>query len=187
MSTSDDIVEIAKELIQTRGYNAFSYQDIAQSLKIKTSSIHYHFSKKSDLGQAVVIKYIQHFHDLLKKSDQCNFQQRWQQYLAPFAQVSEAGVKICLCGALGGEFVSLPKEIQNEVILFFDLHETWLEKFLSEGQKEGQLNFNGEARDLALHIFSSLQGALMIARTKQDLTYFKVVVNSIEDLLGFCD
>jgi hypothetical protein len=30
-------------LIQTRGYSAFSYQDVADSLGIRKASIHYHF------------------------------------------------------------------------------------------------------------------------------------------------
>ena len=41
--TAEQILDLAETLIQTRGYSAFSYQDIADSLGIRKASIHYHF------------------------------------------------------------------------------------------------------------------------------------------------
>jgi len=52
--TAEQILDLAETLIQTRGYSAFSYQDIADSLGIRKASIHYHFPSKTDLGIAVV-------------------------------------------------------------------------------------------------------------------------------------
>ncbi len=52
------IVKVAETLIQTKGYNAFSYRDIAAQVGIKTASIHYHFPTKADLGKAVVKHHI---------------------------------------------------------------------------------------------------------------------------------
>ena len=40
--TARQILDLAETLIQTRGYSAFSYQDIADSLGIRKASIHYH-------------------------------------------------------------------------------------------------------------------------------------------------
>jgi len=53
-SAAEEILDLAETLIQTRGYSAFSYQDIADSLGIRKASIHYHFPSKTDLGIAVV-------------------------------------------------------------------------------------------------------------------------------------
>src|ERR1700753_306193 len=59
--TAGQIPDLAETLIQTRGYSAFSYQDIADALGIRKASIHYHFASKTDLGIAVVDRYVARF------------------------------------------------------------------------------------------------------------------------------
>ena len=59
--TAQQILDLAETLIQTRGYSAFSYQDIADRLGIRKASIHYHFPSKTDLGIAVVDRYAARF------------------------------------------------------------------------------------------------------------------------------
>ncbi|MCG8611460.1 MAG: TetR/AcrR family transcriptional regulator, partial [Pseudomonadales bacterium] len=44
------IVELGLSLLQTRGFESFSYQDLARELGITKASIHHHFPKKADLG-----------------------------------------------------------------------------------------------------------------------------------------
>jgi len=48
---SERLLDLAQEFIQTCGYNAFSYRDLAEATGITTASIHYHFRTKSDLGR----------------------------------------------------------------------------------------------------------------------------------------
>ena len=52
------ILNVAETLIQTKGYNAFSYKDISELVGVKTSSIHYYFPAKEDLGKEVVKQHI---------------------------------------------------------------------------------------------------------------------------------
>lgn len=52
--TRENIVDKAEELIRTKGYNAFSYGDIAGVLHIRNAAIHYYFPSKADLGVSVV-------------------------------------------------------------------------------------------------------------------------------------
>ena len=42
-NTSQQILDIAQRLVQTRGFNAFSYADIANAMGISKASLHYHF------------------------------------------------------------------------------------------------------------------------------------------------
>src|SRR5215468_7490023 len=63
--TAGKILDLAETLIQTRGYNAFSYQDIADALGVTKTSIHYHFESKTDLGVAVIERYAKNFGDAL--------------------------------------------------------------------------------------------------------------------------
>ncbi len=57
MDRKEQILEVATELVQTRSYSAFSYQDLSDRLGITKASIHYHFRTKEDLGTAVAEKY----------------------------------------------------------------------------------------------------------------------------------
>ena len=61
--TREEILNCAEELLQRRGYNAFSYQHIAVQLGIRNAAIHYHFPAKEDLGVALVQRYRQRFRD----------------------------------------------------------------------------------------------------------------------------
>ena len=63
--TAEQILDLAETLIQTRGYSAFSYQDIADALGIRKASIHYHFPSKTELGIAVIDRYIARFDEAL--------------------------------------------------------------------------------------------------------------------------
>ena len=48
-----EILDVAEELLLSRGYCAFSYQDIADRLGIRKASLHHHFATKEDLGVAL--------------------------------------------------------------------------------------------------------------------------------------
>ena len=45
MTRKDQILEVATELVQTRGYSAFSYQDLSDRLGITKASLHHHFPR----------------------------------------------------------------------------------------------------------------------------------------------
>src|SRR5438270_2938070 len=67
--TAQRILDIAERLVQTRGFNNFSYADIAKELGITTASLHYHFRGKAELGQALVARYARRFGESLIQID----------------------------------------------------------------------------------------------------------------------
>ena len=46
--TAQRILDIAERLVQTRGFNGFSYADIAGALAVTKASLHYHFPTKAE-------------------------------------------------------------------------------------------------------------------------------------------
>jgi TetR/AcrR family transcriptional repressor of nem operon len=52
--TGAKVLDVAERLLQTRGYNGFSYADVAAELKITKASLHYHFACKAELGEALI-------------------------------------------------------------------------------------------------------------------------------------
>jgi len=55
--TADRVLDIAEALVQTRGYNAFSYADISRAVGVRKASLHHHYPTKADLGLALVSRY----------------------------------------------------------------------------------------------------------------------------------
>ena len=52
-------------MVQARGYNGFSYADIADMVGIRKASVYHHFAGKGDLGQEVARRYRRGFGEAL--------------------------------------------------------------------------------------------------------------------------
>src|SRR5450755_2672344 len=59
--TPSQILDVAERLVQTRGFNGFSYADIAEELGMTKAALHYHFAGKAELGEALVTRYAERF------------------------------------------------------------------------------------------------------------------------------
>src|ERR1700678_4839253 len=57
VSTRTRILDVAERLVQVRGFNGFSYADVAAELGITKAALHYHFASKSALGAALIDRY----------------------------------------------------------------------------------------------------------------------------------
>ncbi len=187
MGRAEQILNLAQELIQTGGYNAFSYQDLSGRLGIRKASIHYHFPRKEDLGAQVVRRYTTMMSDLFSALDADRNKSSWQKldaYLQPFIEVCDSQVKVCLCGVLGGELVSLPPTIQEGVAKFFSVHEEWLARLFEFGRTHCDFQFSARPVFLAKTWLAGLQGALLIARAHNDPGHFYRVVEVLKNHLA---
>jgi TetR/AcrR family transcriptional repressor of nem operon len=182
--TAGEILDIMQELIQVRGFNAISYQDIADRVGIRKASIHYHFPTKFSLGAAVIERYRNRLLAGLAAAEASGSQRAvLEAYLEPFAAFIEGGDKVCLCGALAGEFAALPKPMQEQVTQFFTEQQGWLEQLLERGRAAGELRFEGSPRSMARLCFSALQGALLVRRAQGDGQQIRDVIGTIRALL----
>ena len=167
------ILDIAESLMQTQGYNAFSYKDIAALVGVKTSSIHYYFPTKADLGKAVVKKHIDSLCDELEQlinNKKLSFKKKLELFVDGIvANTYSANRKMCLGGMLASDVLTLPEMIQKEVCIFFNRLEDWLKRLLIESISNKECSI--EKKDIKneiLLIFSLLEGALLLARLFED-------------------
>jgi TetR/AcrR family transcriptional regulator, transcriptional repressor for nem operon len=61
--TPSRILDVAERLVQERGFNGFSYADVAGELEVTKASLHYHFAGKAELGEALIGRYAARFAD----------------------------------------------------------------------------------------------------------------------------
>ena len=171
--TSQRILDVAERLVQTRGFNGFSYADIAEALDVTKASLHYHFPSKADLGKRLIERYEETFLALLKAIDATGAapREKLKRYARIYADVLRDN-RMCLCGMLASDYATLPKPMKEEVTHFFDENEHWLAAVLEQGRKSGGLAFKGSALELARVIVGSLEGAMMLARSYGDAARF---------------
>jgi len=171
--TAERILDIAERLVQTRGFNNFSYADIAGELGITTASLHYHFRGKAELGQALVNRYAERFTDSLEQIDRdlSDPRAKLDAYARLYAGVLE-GKRMCMCGVLAAEYQTLPKPMRTAVIRFFDDNQRWLTTVLAQGKTDQTLAFSGSPDDVAQSILSTLEGAMLVARPYDSLAKF---------------
>ena len=167
--TQDQILELAQTLVQQRGFNAMSYRDLASVIDIKTSSIHYYFPSKEDLGLALIRRYRDLFHSALVQIELANANVKLQ--LEQFVDLFISTVRtdrICLGGMFASDFETLPDSMKIQVRDFYKESEAWLANILKKGRDQGQLNFTGAPRIKAETIFSALEGIMISARLFAD-------------------
>jgi TetR/AcrR family transcriptional repressor of nem operon len=172
--TAERILDIAERLVQQRGFNGFSYADVAAELHITKASLHYHFAGKAELGEALIVRYAARFLEALAAIDARNGDgpAKLDAYAGLYADVLRAH-RMCLCGMLAADYETLPKPMRDAVIRFFDDNEAWLQRVLEQGRAEGRLHFAGSAADAAQLIVSTLEGAMLVARPYGDPERFR--------------
>ena len=173
------ILDVAERLAQRRGFNGFSYADIASELGVTRASLHYHFPGKADLGEALLERYARRFGEALAAADQLNDERaKLAAYADVYADVLRTE-RMCLCGMLAAEYETLPEPMQRGVARFFEENERWLERVLEEGRSRGTLAFDGSAREAANLIVSGLEGAMLVARSLGDVSRFDAAARGL--------
>jgi TetR/AcrR family transcriptional repressor of nem operon len=168
------ILDVAEELAQTRGYNGFSYADIAAKLGVTTPSLHYHFPSKADLGCALIDRYQGFFGTALAAIDQRGGTpaDKLRRYAALYDSVM-MNDRMCLCGMLAAEYATLPVAMQKGLKLFFDANERWLTAVLDSGRRAGGFQFTESSNARARVLLGALEGAMLVARSYNDPVRFQ--------------
>ena len=178
--TATRILDVAERLAQVRGFNGFSYADIAAEVGITKAALHYHFASKADLGEALISRYAVRFGEALAAIDAGTTAApaKLQGYAELYAGVLR-DQRMCLCGMLAAEYPTLPDAMQASVVSFFDQNEAWLQDVLEQGRGDGSLQFTGSSRDVARMIISCLEGAMLVARPYGDIPRFQDAAASL--------
>jgi TetR/AcrR family transcriptional repressor of nem operon len=86
---------------------------------------------------------------------------------------------MCLCGMLAAEYQTLPSPMQQAIVRFFDINESWLERVLDEGRQAGTLRHRGSARSAAQIVIGTLEGAMLVARLHDDPARLQIAADQL--------
>ena len=178
--TTSRILDVAERMLQVRGYNGFSYGDVAAELDITRAALHYHFRGKAELGQALIERYAERFAGALAHLDSTapDAATKLRGYAELYTDVLSAD-RMCLCGMLAAEHRTLPDPLQQAVYAFFASNAAWLRKVLEEGCADGSLRCPGTPEDTASMVLGTLEGAMLITRLDGDVARFTATTHQL--------
>jgi len=180
--TAGRILDAAEALVQVRGFNGFSYADVAAELGVTKAALHYHFAGKAELGEALIERYASRFLGALEEidADGTDAPHKLAAYARLYLDVLQHD-RMCLCGMLAAEYRTLPGAIHATLIGFFDDNERWLARVLEDGRDAGALRFSGPPADAARMIVGALEGAMLLARPYGDTARFEAAAAQLID------
>ena len=173
-SKVEPILDTAQRLIQQRGYNGFSFREIATEVGCTSASIHYHFPTKGDLARTVAARYRQAFSERLAQLEAFDgVGDRLRGFANLFSETLQNDRRLCLCGILASESESLPPEVLLEAKIFFDDSEAWLTSAL------GGTGYEPAAKTY----LAAMEGALLVARARHRPEEIDAVADHLVPLL----
>jgi TetR/AcrR family transcriptional repressor of nem operon len=164
--------------VQTRGFNGFSYADVAAQIGVTTASLHYHFPSKDHLGEALIERWTdRHLRALAAiETKHASGPARLDAYAQLYASMIR-GSRLGLCGMLAAEHQTLSASMRELVAIFLTANQDWLESIMSAGHTDGTLVIDGSAREAALVFLAGVQGAALVARPHRDVDCFRTIVH----------
>ena len=134
--TRSQLLDLGQHLFQTRGYNAFSYRDLAEQIGIRNASIHHHFPTKEALGLAIVARYHEWFLEWSHKKLNLSPPEKVEAFFRLYGRFVRDEGKLCPVGMLENDFHTLPPALQKSTQGLVHEIQAWLIQVLMEGRPE---------------------------------------------------
>ena len=164
-----EIMDAAEARIRAAGYSGFSFRELASDVGVKSSSIHYYFTTKEELGVAVAQRYADRFFEGLEKGAG----DRSQKLATAFDKALRGDGRVCLCGVLGAASASLPKTVALQAKSFFERALS----FLLGGEKS--TTSSKRDREWAFQILALLEGGMILSLALGNLDSFRSAAKSL--------
>lgn len=166
MDRKTELLNCAENVARRRGYDGFSYADLASEVGIRKASIHYHFPSKADLAVALIERYADTFSDALAVIDETSdiASDRLAAYVQGYRRALSGGAKLCLCVAFSISRDSLSEEALAELEAFHSNSIIWLTKTFELANKDGSVTNTGDPLEEATTLLAIVVGAQLVAR-----------------------
>jgi TetR/AcrR family transcriptional regulator, transcriptional repressor for nem operon len=142
------IIDAAERRIRDGGFHGFSFREIAADVGVKSSTVHYYFPTKEDLGAAVVRRYTEKVAGHMDKYHETEPDPVKVWTKAFRGTLKEHGM--CPCTVLAAGSLDLPKAVAVEVKRFFQM---CLDKQMEAGLSAAQAD----------ELLALIMGALVVS------------------------
>lgn len=115
ISTKQRALIIGEKLLQSHGYDGFSFQDIADELKIRKASLYDHFASKEELGNSIINNYRDQLTTWSKNLTEYSPQDQVLELFILFFEFAKEN-RFCPITALAGNLQDLPESLRNNTL-----------------------------------------------------------------------
>ena len=174
MDTRTALLDSAERAARQRGFDAFSYADLAREVGIRKASIHYHFPLKADLAFGLIERYAARISKSLAEIDTAhpNAAAKLRAYHQLYRDALADGSQLCLCVALSAGRDSLSKDVLEQLNQFHEDSAAWLTRVFDLAADDGTVAHLSAPSDEAQALLALVEGAQLVARAAEDITLF---------------
>ena len=168
--TRTALLDFAERTARSRGFDGFSYADLAKAIGIRKASIHYHFPTKADLSERLIERYHTSLKERLAEIEAAcsSAGERLSALIAVYRSALHDGQTVCLCVAFSICRESLPEAVVNRVGSVRAMVLDWTRATFELGLRDGSISSISDPSQEACATLATLEGAHLAARTAQD-------------------
>ena len=184
--TKTALLDAAEKAARRRGFDGFSYSDLAEEVGIRKASIHYHFPTKSDLSLALILRYTDSFFADLEevKSARSTGAGRIDALIDIYREALFGGETVCLCVSFSAHADPLPEAVLSDIRSFRKGLIAWIADALRLAQDDGTLRMSDMSDRDAPGVLALLEGAQLAARAQGDLGPYDDAVTLLRSRFG---
>lgn len=174
MSTKTAILDAAERAVRIKGYNGFSFDQIAREVGIQKASIYYYFASKAELVTAVFQRFSDMIGAVLEQIDgeKPRAGDRLLAYIDASRDLLEGGESVCLSIALNVNQESLQPPVIEGLKKFHHMNVDWLTATFELGQRDGSISNIGDPAVEATAALGIVDGAQIMARAMRDVAIY---------------
>jgi TetR/AcrR family transcriptional repressor of nem operon len=173
--TKTALLDSAERAARTRGFDGFSFADLAEDVGIRKASIHHHFPTKAALSVALMQRY---YTDLEKACADIDAAEitggaRLSALINRYRNALDGGKSLCLCVSFSTSRESLPSEVITQISRFRVMMINWLETTFEAGRSDSTIVGVGDPTTEAAATLPLLEGAQLAAHAEENPILFE--------------
>ncbi len=168
VDTKTALLDSAERVARERGFDGFSYADLADDVGIRKASIHHHFPTKAALALALMRRYadrIAHACATISTSGLSGGDQL-RELINVYRAALKDGHSLCLCVSFSISAEHLPEDVIAQMVAFRQNVTAWLEDVFANGQSDGSIIGVKDPKHEAAAALPLLEGAQLAARAE---------------------
>jgi TetR/AcrR family transcriptional regulator, transcriptional repressor for nem operon len=173
ISNREKILTAGLHVVHEHGFGGASVRDIVAAAGVPQGSFSNNFVSKEAFGLEILDLYFADIREMVKatlEDEALAPLQRLRNYIEENKKsvMVNDGRSGCMLGNFSAETTGRSEAIRNRLVECFDELKSALETCLKAAVKAGELPGNLKCREVASFVISSLQGAILLAKTYHD-------------------
>ncbi|WP_424975370.1 TetR/AcrR family transcriptional regulator [Dinoroseobacter sp. S124A] len=179
--TKTALLVSAERAARARGFDGFSYADLAADVGIRKASIHHHFPSKAALAVALMARYHAELETACAGIDATHETggARLTALIDLYRRALDEGRRLCLCVSFSTSRDSLPTEVVGQLQQFRQMMLGWIADVFARGQQDGTIAGVKDPELEAAATLPLLEGAHLAARAQEDASLFDAAVRML--------